>query len=104
MEKQKLPNATLILILSIGSLLCCCFAGVGVIPAVIALVLAMKSIKIYKEARSSTTITTVSIREDHFHYCYCTQRSISHLYDCPHCLYRNRRYHGTYEMQQEYQF
>ncbi|MGS2761349.1 CCC motif membrane protein [Sinomicrobium sp. M5D2P9] len=48
MEQQKLPNATLILILSIGSLLCCCVAGAGIIPAIIALVLANKSVKIYK--------------------------------------------------------
>ncbi|MGS2741958.1 CCC motif membrane protein [Sinomicrobium sp. M5D2P17] len=48
MEQQKLPNATLILILSIGSLLCCCVGGIGVILAIIALVLANKSIKIYK--------------------------------------------------------
>lgn len=48
MEQQKLPNAALILILSIGSLLCCCIGGIGVIPAIIALVLANKSIKIYK--------------------------------------------------------
>ncbi|UGU16966.1 DUF4190 domain-containing protein [Sinomicrobium kalidii] len=48
MEKQKLPNATLILVLSILSLVCCCFYGVGIIPAVIALVLANKSVKLYK--------------------------------------------------------
>lgn len=48
MEKQKLPNATLILILSIASILCCCAYGIGIIPAVIAFVLANKSVKLYK--------------------------------------------------------
>ncbi|HAF78119.1 MAG: CCC motif membrane protein [Maribacter dokdonensis] len=49
MEQQKLPNATLILILGIAGYLCCCFAGIGIIPAGIAFFLATKSEKIYKE-------------------------------------------------------
>ncbi|MBC9797370.1 CCC motif membrane protein [Sinomicrobium weinanense] len=48
MEKQQLPNATLILVLSIASILCCCAYGAGIIPAVISLVLANKSVKLYK--------------------------------------------------------
>ncbi|WP_282143444.1 CCC motif membrane protein [Cellulophaga baltica] len=47
MEQQKLPNATLIIVLSIASFLCCCFYGIGIITAVIALVLAFNSQKIY---------------------------------------------------------
>ncbi|CAG2535416.1 hypothetical protein MAR621_01222 [Maribacter dokdonensis] len=49
MEQQKLPNATLIFILGIAGYLCCCFAGIGIIPAGIAFFLAIKSEKIYKE-------------------------------------------------------
>ncbi|HAI40700.1 MAG TPA: hypothetical protein DCM40_22685 [Maribacter sp.] len=49
MEQQKLPNATLILILGIAGYLCCCFAGIGIIPAGIAFFLATKSEKIHKE-------------------------------------------------------
>ncbi|APQ18399.1 CCC motif membrane protein [Maribacter hydrothermalis] len=48
MEQQKLPNATLILVLGIAGYLCCCFAGIGIIPAGIAFYLATKSEKIYK--------------------------------------------------------
>ncbi|WP_461533875.1 CCC motif membrane protein [Sinomicrobium sp.] len=48
METQKLPNATMALVLGIASLLCCCFYGLGIIPAVIALVLANKDTKKYK--------------------------------------------------------
>ncbi|RAV30603.1 CCC motif membrane protein [Sinomicrobium soli] len=48
METQKLPNATTALVLSIASLFCCCFYGIGIIPAVIALVLANKDVKKYK--------------------------------------------------------
>ncbi|MCM5663518.1 CCC motif membrane protein [Galbibacter mesophilus] len=47
MEEQKLPNSTLIIILAIGSYLICCFYGVGIIPAIIALVLANKAKKTY---------------------------------------------------------
>ncbi|MEP2279604.1 CCC motif membrane protein [Maribacter sp.] len=50
MEQEKLPNATLILVLGIVGYLCCCFAGIGIIPAGIAFFLATKSEKIYKES------------------------------------------------------
>jgi len=46
MEQQKLPNGILSIILSIVSLLCCCIAGIGLIPAAIAYFLANKSEKI----------------------------------------------------------
>ena len=49
MEQQKLPNETLIIILSIFGIVCCWCFGLGLIPAVIALVLAMKAQKIYNE-------------------------------------------------------
>ncbi len=49
MEQQKLPNATIIIILGVLGYLCCCFAGFGIIPAGIAFFLAMKSEKIYAE-------------------------------------------------------
>ena len=47
---QKLPNATLTLILGILSILsCCCCGGLGVLPAAIALILSGKSNKLLKE-------------------------------------------------------
>lgn len=49
MEQQKLPNATLILVLGIFGYVCCCFAGIGIIPSAIAFIMARKSEKIYAE-------------------------------------------------------
>jgi len=49
MENRKLPNATLIIVLGILGYLCCCFAGLGIIPSGIAFSLATKSEKLYKE-------------------------------------------------------
>ena len=47
---QKLPNATLTLILGILSVIsCCCCGGLGIVPAVIALILSAKSNKLLKE-------------------------------------------------------
>lgn len=48
MEQQKLPNATLILVFGILSIVtCCCYGVIGLIFGVIALVLANKAIKLY---------------------------------------------------------
>lgn len=50
MEKQKLPNATLILVFGILSIvLCCCYGVVGLIFAIIALVMAKKATETYQE-------------------------------------------------------
>lgn len=49
MEQQKLPNSTLILIFGIVSILGCCFYGVGFVLGIVALVLANKATKLYKE-------------------------------------------------------
>ncbi|MDC6407016.1 MULTISPECIES: CCC motif membrane protein [Maribacter] len=49
MEQQKLPNEIAIIVLSIFGIICCWCFGLGIIPAVIALVLALKSQRIYKE-------------------------------------------------------
>ncbi|NND78781.1 MAG: DUF4190 domain-containing protein [Maribacter sp.] len=49
MEQQKLPNSTLIIVLGIFGYLCCCFAGLGIIPSTIAFYLAIKSEKIFGE-------------------------------------------------------
>lgn len=49
MEQQKLPNATLILVFGILSILGCCFYGIGIILGVIAIVLATKATKLYAE-------------------------------------------------------
>lgn len=48
MEQQKLPNGILIIVLGIFGYLCCCFAGLGIIPSAIAFYLALKSEKLYK--------------------------------------------------------
>jgi hypothetical protein len=50
MEKQKLPNSTLILVFGIISILtCCCYGIIGLILGIIAIVLANKATKIYAE-------------------------------------------------------
>lgn len=50
MEKQTLPNSTLILVFGIISLIgCCCYGVVGLIFGIIALVLAQSATKTYLE-------------------------------------------------------
>ncbi|MBF6608874.1 MAG: DUF4190 domain-containing protein [Flavobacterium sp.] len=50
MEKQKLPNATAVLILGILSILtCCCWGIVGLTLGIVALVLAKKDLVLYQE-------------------------------------------------------
>lgn len=44
----NLPNATAVLILGILSIIGCCFYGIGLVFAIIALVLASKDTKLYK--------------------------------------------------------
>tara|TARA_R100000935_G_C2830179_1_gene164591 strand:- start:21 stop:353 length:333 start_codon:yes stop_codon:yes gene_type:complete len=48
LNKQELPNATLILILGILSIVgCCCYGIIGVVFAIITLILAKKAMEIY---------------------------------------------------------
>jgi len=50
MEQQKLPNVTIVIVLSILGFLCCCFAGVpGILFGGIGLLLALKDQKKYQE-------------------------------------------------------
>ncbi len=50
MEKQKLPNATTVLVLAIFSIVtCCCFGIFGIIFSTIALLLARKDLRLYNE-------------------------------------------------------
>ena len=50
MEKQKLPNSTLILVFGIISIItCCCYGVIGLIFGIIAVILANKAIKLYRE-------------------------------------------------------
>ncbi|PCE64887.1 CCC motif membrane protein [Sediminicola luteus] len=49
MEKQKLPNGVASIVLGIFGYLCCCFAGIGAIPAGIGFYLARKSEALYKQ-------------------------------------------------------
>ena len=48
MEKQKLPNATTVLILGILSIPACCFYGIGLALGITALVVAKQDLKSYK--------------------------------------------------------
>lgn len=49
MEKQKLPNATLILVFGILAILSCCCYGLGVVFAIVAIILAKKADTLYLE-------------------------------------------------------
>ena len=50
MDKQKLPNSTLILVFGIISIVtCCCYGVIGLIFGIIALVLAKKATTLYLE-------------------------------------------------------
>ena len=51
MEKQTLPNATVILIFGILSILgCCCYGVLGIIFAIVGIVLAKKATVLYNES------------------------------------------------------
>ena len=51
MEQQKLPNATLILVFGILSIItCCCYGIVGLILGIVAVILAGKATKLYAES------------------------------------------------------
>lgn len=50
MEKQKLPNASAVLVLGILSIVtCCCYGVVGLIFGIIALVLYKKDMALYRQ-------------------------------------------------------
>ncbi|WP_431136624.1 CCC motif membrane protein [Psychroserpens mesophilus] len=50
MEKQKLPNSTLILVFGILSIVtCCCYGVLGLILGIITIVLAKKATALYAE-------------------------------------------------------
>ena len=49
MDKRNLPNATVVLVLGIISIITCCCWGVGLILGIIALVLAKKDLVLYQE-------------------------------------------------------
>lgn len=50
MDQQKLPNVTIVIVLSIIGFVCCCFAGIpGILFGGIGLMLALKDEKLYKE-------------------------------------------------------
>jgi len=51
MEKQQVPNGTLVLVMGILSIVgCCCYGLPGLIFGIVAIVLANKATAIYKEA------------------------------------------------------
>jgi hypothetical protein len=50
MKKQKLPNASAVLILGICSIVtCCCYGIIGLILGIVAIILAKKDIQLYNE-------------------------------------------------------
>ncbi len=50
MEKQSLPNATVVLIMGILSIVgCCCYGAPGIIFGIIAIILAKKATNLYNE-------------------------------------------------------
>ncbi|SHI50044.1 CCC motif membrane protein [Aquimarina spongiae] len=49
MEKQTLPNSTLILVFGILSIVGCCCYGFGIIFAIIAIIMAKKATALYNE-------------------------------------------------------
>lgn len=56
MEQQKLPNATLILVFGILSIVtCCCYGIIGLVLGVVAIILANKATKLYAENPESYT-------------------------------------------------
>jgi hypothetical protein len=48
-NKQKLPNATAVLVLGIISIITCCCYGLGLILAIVALFIAKKDLALYRE-------------------------------------------------------
>jgi hypothetical protein len=53
MNQQKLPNATVVLVLGIVSIItCCCYGVIGLIAAIIGLVLYSKDNKLYQKDQS----------------------------------------------------
>ena len=50
MERRTLPNATAVLVLGILSILTCCCYGLGLVLGIIAIVLAQKDMKLYRES------------------------------------------------------
>ena len=51
MEKQKLPNSTLVLVMGILSIIgCCCYGVPGIIFGIIAVIVGNNSMKVYNEA------------------------------------------------------
>ena len=55
-QQQQLPNATLVLVMGILSIIgCCCYGVPGLIFGIVAIVLAGKATKIYKEAPENYT-------------------------------------------------
>lgn len=51
MEKQQIPNGTLVLVMGILSIVgCCCYGLPGVIFGIVAVVLGNKATKVYMEA------------------------------------------------------
>lgn len=55
-HQQKLPNATIVLILGIGSIItCCCYGVFGLLLGIVGLSISKKDIALYSDSPSSFT-------------------------------------------------
>ena len=57
-QQRPLPNATIVLVLGILSIVACCFYGFGIILGIIAIVLAAKDKKLYNAEVEAYTISS----------------------------------------------
>lgn len=57
-QQRPLPNATIVLVLGILSIVFCCFYGIGIIMGIIALVLAAKDRKLYSAQMEEYSVSS----------------------------------------------
>ncbi len=57
-QQRPLPNATIVLVLGILSIVACCFYGLGIILGIVAIVLAAKDKKLYAAEMEAYSISS----------------------------------------------
>lgn len=57
-QQRPLPNATIVLVLGILSIVACCFYGLGIILGIVAIVLAAKDKRLYAAETEAYTISS----------------------------------------------
>ena len=58
-QQRPLPNATIVLVLGILSIVACCFYGLGIILGIVAIVLAAKDKKLYNAEMEAYTVSSL---------------------------------------------